>query len=206
MNVVSITIDNKRAELQKKIFEACGLDIPRFFYGSHFKDYDGHTNCTISHTNVIRMANFLNWDGVLIFEDDAYPCINCKKKLEDSIKNMPNDANILVLGWNLNRNTSFSNSYNLAAIDKTIDIWGSHSYFIVKNAYREYLKFYDDVSNHSDWIFSRMNGVYYTKEPLFIQYCKNSSMNDHNGYIYNRESLKDPPNGFERIENILKCK
>ena len=44
------------------------------------------------------MAKFLDWPFVCIFEDDAYPCKDCRQWLEDSLKDLPDDIECLVLG------------------------------------------------------------------------------------------------------------
>lgn len=43
--------------------------------------YSGALNCSLGHLAIIKMAKCLDLPFVVIFEDDAYPCIDIKTKL-----------------------------------------------------------------------------------------------------------------------------
>ena len=45
------------------------------------------------------MAKELGMSYVIVFEDDAYPCIGIKDKLKKYLSIVPDDANMVILGW-----------------------------------------------------------------------------------------------------------
>ena len=51
-----------------------------------------YQRCTKSHISAIEYAKRRKMPYVLIFEDDAYPCIDCFKHLDAYAKSIPNDA------------------------------------------------------------------------------------------------------------------
>lgn len=52
-------------------------------------------------------------------------------------------------------------------------------------------------------IFRDIQNTYIINIPLFIQYSSKTSMNSHIGYIFKGDHAT-PPDGFLRIEDILK--
>lgn len=216
-NSFVITIDNKKYSLFNRLFSTFTTILPTKFNGITILE-TGPANCSASHFQCIEYAKRNNLPFVCIFEDDAYPCKDIKVKLDEVIKNIPSDANIVLLGWSqdgfnqtaydkwinkdivLQKRQSFDNMFN-----KTHSfISGSHAYIIFNSAYDIYIQtMKKDRTIPADVIFSNIPNTYILKQPLFIQYSDNKSMNGHIGYIYYGD-YKYPPKNFEKIEDLLK--
>ena len=202
-NSFSISIDNEKYELQKKIFSKSNLIIPQLSTGCTNDKLRPYQRCTQSHISIVSRAKYHNLPYVLVFEDDAYPCINCRLKLEQYFKYIPNDASMIVLGWSNHKcNTQrFDKYFNRVT---TSTICGSHAYLLFKDGYDKYLNYFavrKDGKADND-IYQVMN-AYILDKPLFIQYSKQKSMNNHIGYIYYGNHTI-PPKNFISIEEMLK--
>ena len=64
-------------------------------------------NVRLSNLAVVKMAEALDWPFVCIFEDDALPCIGARTKLEDSLKDLPADIDMLKIGWLCQKNLQY---------------------------------------------------------------------------------------------------
>ena len=51
------------------------------------------------YDSLIKKAKSNNLPYILVFEDDAYPCIDCQNKFEQYLKCIPKDASMVILGW-----------------------------------------------------------------------------------------------------------
>ena len=200
-NSFVISYDDVKIRMLKKIFDHHGMLFPRVFQAMHNKDLDGPYNCSISHVQVIRAAKAFDLPFVVIFEDDVYPCIDVMMKVKKYLSIIPKDANIVILGWsNTEKGQEFIHSINRV----THLIGGSHSYIVFKSGYDEYLNAYQkNPKCHADMIFRDIQNTYIINIPLFIQYSSKTSMNSHIGYIFKGDHAA-PPDGFLRIEDILK--
>ena len=204
-NSFTISIEKNIFMLQTKIFAASGLKpIPNLMFGCIDEHISFPSRCTQSHISVILKAKQLNLPFVVVFEDDAYPCINCASKLENVFCQMPDDAQMLLLGWSSNvKNTqSFSSSFNKIS---THTISGSHAYVLKRKSYDIWLDFFKRNPNATadNRIFQIIPHSYILDKPLFIQYSCKKSMNNHVGYIYYGDHAY-PPMGFNSIEQVLK--
>lgn len=201
-----ISISKKRYKLLSLLFYNTVNAIPNVFIGSQNKKLTRIKNCQLSHYNCVQYAKNNNWPFVCIFEDDAYPCIDIYNKLTDVLLTIPSNANCLLLGWlrdYKHKPQDFSYDYNLV---NTI-ISGAHAYIIFKSGYDEYLTFFKNNPDKpaDDFIFQELSNTYILKYPLFIQYNDplNNTIHNHKYYQYRIDS-KQPPNGFDVLENIIK--
>ena len=86
--------------------------------------------CSLSHIGVIEKAKELNWDYVIIFEDDI-KIVNKKKCLEKFNKYLKSDYDVLYLGcWNVVPPTKIHD--DLAKVNKA---WTTHAYIIKSHYY-----------------------------------------------------------------------
>ena len=201
MNTFSITINKAREELQRRAFKDAGLKIPTYWKGFQLNGLTGPQNLLLGHLSIIQYAKYQNLPEIIIYEDDAYPCNECGKKLEAVIKNTPKDTQFLLLGWFKYRGDK-ENEFNV--IDPRIQIYGSHAYLLRSSVYDRILSLVD-MNTTSDGLYRLVNdGRYCLKEPLFIQYCSKYSMNKYRGYLYNDLCDKTPPPGFPDVETIYK--
>ena len=198
-NSFIITIDDSKYKMLDRIWNSYFQDssLKNIFYGSHNKKFSGPWNCAQSHINVITHAKNKDLPFACVFEDDAYPCIDCERKIDDMLCVIPKNADMIVLGWSNVRHgvvQDFSQPFNKI----TGCIYGSHAYIIFKSAYDRYLKWF---SSGRKWktadgmIYMNVGNAYVLNTPLFIQYSKNVSMNNHCGYIFYGDH-SSPPSGF----------
>lgn len=132
-----ITVDEERYDLFKKIFSWHGLTpLPERFQGVVSRCWGPAWSCHASHKAAIEKAKELDWPFVCIFEDDAYPKMGIREKLEDVVKDIPYECSVLYFGWTklLSKNEYDEKFYN------RISNWGAHSYILFKHAYDNYLE------------------------------------------------------------------
>jgi len=208
-NSFYITIDGDRADLFDRIFRKHGFSpAPRRYDGFSNPDIrKGRYKCMLSHIAVIRMAKCLNLPFVVIYEDDAYPMNGILKKLEAVCADIPDDANVLVLGWS----RIFGEPVKISSeIERLTDTnFGSHAYVIFRNAYDRIIEYYNShTGTAADLIltqFSGNEGIYKTRENLFIQYSTGKSISNLQNYLVYLNGRVDhptPPSGFPTIEEF----
>ena len=55
--------------------------------------------CKQSHINAVRQALDNGWHEVVVFEDDAWPCLGCPEKMEEAIgEALMLNADVIKLG------------------------------------------------------------------------------------------------------------
>lgn len=205
-NSFVLTIDEKRFKnfinIFKRVFQT--KTLPKKFNGFQDKNLTGPENCTKGHFSIINYAKQKKMPYVAIFEDDAYPCINCKCELENVLLNIPSDSSFILLGWSDFSKFKKQNFYSKFNKINTI-FSGSHSYVIFENEYDNYLNYIKcNPSTTADGtIFNKINNSYTLDKPIFIQYTNLHSMNKHIGYILYGNHI-NPPKGYGYIEDILK--
>ena len=205
MNSFVISIDFNKYQLFTKIFTSAGLiPIPNMSAGCIDQNLKPFQRCTKSHVDLIKKAKSNNLPYILVFEDDAYPCIDCSNKFEQYLKCIPKDASMVILGWSAcqKRLQKFDQLFNRVT---TWTISGSHAYILFKNGYDQYLKFFDNnkEGRADNNIYQAVKNSYILSQPLFIQYSQTKSMNNHIGYIFYGDHDK-PPQGFQTINEVLK--
>lgn len=110
--------------------------FPNIVDGSRNPQIPSWKNCLMSHLSIVKYAKRHNLPFVVIFEDDAYPKLNCRKELEKYLSYIPSDANLLLLGWSRHcGKQSFNNAYN----EITSIVSGAHSYILFKDSYDKYI-------------------------------------------------------------------
>ena len=204
-NSFCISIDSVRrrifSETFSKSFPNCLKPVPNFFDGYRNKDLGGKYCCELGHCSIIRMAKALSLPFVAIFEDDAYPRMDAEKRLTSVLSTIPEDARIVILGYNKHNGVK---KYNDKLSILTSWCWGSHSYIIFKDAYDSYLNEYDKNTKHvADDFYGILKCSYISNCNLFIQRCEDKSMNGYSGYILDNVGHKEPPDGFCRSEDLI---
>lgn len=135
-----ISVSSERLSAFKRRFQAEGLPIPRVFTGFQYrngvyrsagivKTHDA-SNVRLSNLAIAKTAEALDWPFTCIFEDDAQPCIGAKQKLQSALQGLPDNIDILKLGWLCKRevvdvNEKLCHAYTL----------GSHAYVLFKHGY-----------------------------------------------------------------------
>lgn len=207
-----ISIDDKRLELFNKLFKAHNLlPLPQKVEGVHDKKNKPQMNCYLSHRSILLKAKELDLPFVCIFEDDAYPCNNIVRELDECLKNIPDDCDVIVIGHSgMLRGNSLNETFL-----KNIKCYGSHAYIVFNKAFDSYLRFlnkykYADVFQFDDKDVNKSRYLA-TKKVMFIQFCEKKSMNGHSGYIM-RQSGRDltynqiMKMGFSPIDKFVKGK
>ena len=111
-NSFVISIDNNRLNRFYRIFSHYNLNtpMPKHYYGFNVKSLICNNNIkkkwpdsaikgSLSHASLVRLAQSLNLPFICIFEDDAYPSKNIINDLTSVLTDLPDDIDVLRLGW-----------------------------------------------------------------------------------------------------------
>lgn len=205
-NAYVISIDEKRHQLFQKFFLENGFSsCPKLHIGHQDKNLSSTRNCQLSHLEIVKEAKQKNLPFVVVFEDDAYPCDDIKNKLQEILRRIHYESNAVLLGYSscgYNQKASMKSKYLNRIYDRTVS--GAHAYIVFKQAYDKYIKFFEDNKDKpaDNDIFCALYPSYVAREPLFIQYCKDASMHNHFGYIF-EGNKRVPPRGFPAISKYL---
>lgn len=179
-NSFVITVHEDRFQNFYTTFVNNGLMSPRKFIGYTIPNGTYHSagwvkktnvfNCAFSHISIIKMADCLNWPYICIFEDDAYPCPNITSVLPEYLRDIPDDIDMLKIGY-LNIMDRYKlESYNDLYYSHA-KTWGSHAYIIFRKYYKVYNELFKSnqvpdhlVMNNNDY------KILTTKKKLFTQY------------------------------------
>ena len=134
-----------------------------------------HAICNnASHFAIVQHAMLLDFPFVTIFEDDAVPTEDCLEKLDLYCSNVPDDTDVLRLGWFL----SSRERMNQAPLPEPVfdhfivkRFPGSHAYVVFKKFYKRFL---ESNKHQPRCDLDKINPspdktVYALKEPLFVQ-------------------------------------
>lgn len=107
-----------RLNIERQLFKRQGLIFPKLFNGVEKAYYKFHKQGENSHWLIIEMAKQLDLPYILVFEDNAYPCNNVLEYLTKTLQDIPDNINILQLGFNdnTNYNISYTNKNNIEFI------------------------------------------------------------------------------------------
>ena len=130
-----------------------------------------HAICNnASHFAIVQHAMLLDWPFVTIFEDDATPVNDCIEKINEYCKNVPDNTDVLRLGYAIDPHDKISPEIIL---DNFVihHYTGSHAYVVFKKFFRRFLDSnkhqprcdYDKINPTPDKV------VYALKESLFNQ-------------------------------------
>lgn len=170
INSYCITCDDSRYKLLSKIFNYNNIPIPIKCIG--IVNSNGVIGCALSHLSLVKYAKANDLDYIVIYEDDAYPCFNIKFLLDYYCKDIPDDADCLVLGTI----SAFPYGSHLK-YKYSPNIYGSHAYILFKSSYDRYIHFmtneYKLGTLPADIILKNFR-TYICADNLFIQYNKTS--------------------------------
>ena len=128
----------------------------------------GALGCGVSHAFLVKHAMMLGLDFICIFEDDAYPCNDILSKLQLALTGIPDDCDILKLGWSriYNGKTTLNNKFNADPRS-----YGTFAYIVFKKYYESYFKNFEK-SYISDHIVMNSSNVklYHVQQKLFSYY------------------------------------
>lgn len=170
-----ISISNERLSAFKNRFHKEDLPMPMIFTGFQYKNgvyrsagivkTRDTSNVRLSNLAIVKVAEALDWPYVCIFEDDASPCIGAKQKLKSILQDLPEDIDMLKLGWLckkdvINFNQKLCHAYT----------FGSHAYVVFKCCYETFQKnatkfFITDTFPMNDPACH----IYCTNDMLFVQ-------------------------------------
>lgn len=153
--------DRDRLELEQILFRYHGLQFPHIFEA---KTDNGIciSPCVNSYYHLLKMAIEKDLPYILVFENDAYPCNNIVDYLKDYIKYVPNDAEMLQLGWAAKYGGQMDGK-----ISRNGDNPGLQASIIFKNGYRKILNFLED-KQWIDRLGTKLKHSYIVDVPLFI--------------------------------------
>lgn len=196
----------------KNAFPSQAGNMPRPVRGFKNKGLRPSYNCKLGHSMMVRMAKALDLPFVALFEDDAYPCIDAESKLKEVLENVPDCANVLVLGW-ICRSHGFVHdaargSNDLVRFYPRGILYGTQSWIVFKKYYDDFIRIcetYPDLAI-DDFVRQFKEVCVVNRSPLFIQYNEHSSMHHMPGYTHNRNSNiatdMHPPAGFAPYNGV----
>ena len=129
----------------------------------------------VSHFAIVQHAMLLDLPFVTIFEDDAVPIENCIEKLNAYCSNVPDDTDVLRLGYYRLTKKLFNQDYKWPEPEANGFIvsrfFGSHAYIVFKKYYQRFLESnkYQPRCDKDRINPSPDKVVYALKEPLFEQ-------------------------------------
>jgi GR25 family glycosyltransferase involved in LPS biosynthesis len=206
-NSFVISTDASRLNKFYKTFEAMGWGdpLPELVNGVILENRATTEGCTLSHLKVVRIAKERNLPFCVIFEDDAYPCYGFIKKSLQACKDLPDDANGLLLGYaSVSKLRTQKNGLSISDVNGKSYI-GSQAYIVMPKWYDKLIELLED-NTIADHTFTKDTGLYFTDKPLFIQHNNSKGLNQpRGGYMVKSCHSVDkyPPPGFPLIEDII---
>lgn len=217
---IIISMAPARIEILKKSFTYVGLPVPKFHIQP--KGGDNYINKTIdckhSHGKAVQFAKDNNWPFIFIFEDDALPRFDCKQKLEELCKDLPNQQiKIAIVGWH-------KYNYNIKEFQPNQKFQqlagrfcGAHSYIVFKDAYDNFInatldnclqpQFDSIIGIHSKKYFNQKS--YISNINCFIQYNSKTEklINKRTRWFVGYSTgfggtNLTPPEGFPKVEEF----
>jgi len=200
-----ISCDRRRLDIMRHGFEREGLPMPRTVEGFQFRHIADNqwwhapggryvaVNCYATHVMCVKMAQFLGWPFVAIFEDDAWPRAGAREALERELSNIPDGCGAFFLGWCKRRNGDvFCGSHAC--------VFFADCYETFIDAHKTELKSYS-VDLSFRYYLPLRRRIAFASQVLFCQ------MNFRNGkWIYTgatRGWSRDPDPGFPRAGDVL---
>lgn len=164
----------------RKIFDHYGIEQPKLVFNEKTNSQLTASGCSQGHIKMLRMAKFKRWDYVVIFEDDACPCLDWKEVFNNALNEIPLDT------WEclkLETTNVFRGMYPNGCHDIT-NYWykkywcpgfpscGSAAYVVSKRGIDKFLTEYAVNSRAiADIVINSVSNenFYYIKSPIFLQ-------------------------------------
>lgn len=120
----------------------------------------GEIGCWMSHANAIRCAMMLDWDSVMVIEDDAVLVKDFRVKTQALIDSAPN-ADVIVVGWNphVKGRDELLPGHPLYGKPAIPGIWGLTAAIYSKRAYRKILDLWQNQKMAIDIVLSYPNDI-----------------------------------------------
>ena len=119
--------------------------------------------CSTSHMSIVKMAEYLDWDCVAIFEEDC--CLSDTfdlNFLKFCLDNIPQDCDALALGHSY----AITQSKYFSHISRVSQMFGSHAYILFKRGYEKYQKMFASRHYYADRVLECIN-TYIVYPPMF---------------------------------------
>lgn len=154
---------------------------------------NGMIGCGLSHIKIYEDIINNNYNNVLILEDDVYFVDNFHHILNNAVKEIPNDYDILYLGsiGSSSKETYYDYNYFLKLLNNKNKIknnyknifcpefpLGTHAYIISNKGCKNILNTIPKVNFHIDWQISLNNknlNIYATNEKIVYQLWEESN-------------------------------
>lgn len=211
-----ITIDNKRYTKFCQRFTNCKLNNPLptkyigFTVQNVFKDSNkmnnGFLNCSFSHAAIVKFAQAMQYEYVCIFEDDAVPNVSTYDKLQNILKNIPDNTDILKFGWNRESDNKLPTIHFNHLFDCR-STYGAHAYVVFKQYFSKYNETFSLYPYSDHEVFNdNTHLILTTKDQLFLQINDFDDKSVHGektiAYFEKFLNQKDLTEIREFIENI----
>lgn len=120
----------------------------------------GSICCNLSHIAAIKFAEMMNYDKVLILEDDIYMANDFVERLR-LIDDVPDDADMIFLGGDIRNENKINTLPKKHKITKNVInrkglfMFGTHTYIINKSAYEKVVKIRMNFNESGDALLLR---------------------------------------------------
>lgn len=207
-NSFVISIDKERLDKFYSVFSAAGWkeNLPEHVNGVLLKDSLNSHGCTLAHLKVIELAKERSLPFCVIFEDDAYPRYNFVDKVFQAFKDIPDNANALLLGYlgSYLKHHISQNNLCVSLINNSKYI-GGHAYAVFNRAYDDIIDMLKS-GRVADATLSLIDRAYFVDNTIFIQHILKPSMTVRHGSGYvaiGPITNPNPPEGFPRYEDLI---
>jgi GR25 family glycosyltransferase involved in LPS biosynthesis len=194
--LLHFTFNYKMSDISKDIplrrfpaFDAKNMDISRYvtpktlqqiqetektgFRLRHHEMTPGAVGCFLSHVAVMRMFMFENEkDVLLIFEDDAEIPASLKASIYGTLRDAPDDWDLIVLGYHY---AIFDEKGSTEALDRLKTFWGTHAVLVNKKGARKVVEDYEanlismQIDSNMSVMLKQGRLVAYATRPQYVR-------------------------------------
>jgi len=141
----SVVINPTLKSLTRRPFKA-------FSFGGNRASFNiGALSCSMSHSAVIKYAQMMDLNGVLVLEDDVILSPDFEDRLK-LLSEVPNDADVIYLGaiaYDIKIGKKYKISEHVWDAVK-LGIYGMHAYIVTKSGYSKVLKKLNEFEDTCD--------------------------------------------------------
>lgn len=155
-------------------FAAAGLNVERFNaidgreFKSKYKAPPNNCGCNLSHLLIIKTAQIMGFDAIMVFEDDPVLRDNFTERMNVCLADLPPDWDLVMLaGSHKIKPTPVTD--NLLRVHKS---FCSHAYIMRYTVFAKVLKALHKFDQPLDCIFTELQGnnnVFVTNPPMCWQ-------------------------------------
>lgn len=162
------------------------IQAPHFGAPRQFKK--GEIGCLMSHIGALKLAKALDYDWVLIFEDDVVLCNDFKSRLQLVFKYLPDNwEHVFLSGHIYNQPPPFALP---SLLPVTFKVSGAYSFIVRNTAYDKVISKLQSFNTTSDDLYEHMILSKELKSYIFFPFLSYPLVED--SYIWETSGNKTP--------------